>query len=59
MSQFTLGSKNLTLIDEAEMVFRFFTANFPENKLSSSLTKEIRRIHDTNLQNKIDYYNFY
>lgn len=58
-SQFTLGSKGLTLIDEAEMVFRFFITHFPANPLSSNLKKEIRRIHDINLQNKIDYYKFY
>ena len=58
-SQFTLGSKNLKLIDEAEIVFRFFTKHFPENKLSRSLESEIQRIHDINLKNKIEYYDFY
>jgi membrane-associated phospholipid phosphatase len=59
LSQFVHAGKYLKLLDEAEVNFKFFIQNFPNNPFSVKLKKEISWIHNENILAEINYINYY
>lgn len=58
-SQFVVNGENLTLMDEAEINFRLFIQNFPNNALVGKLSEKIKDLHDVKLKASIDYLKYY
>jgi membrane-associated phospholipid phosphatase len=58
-SQFYVGSRTLSLLDEAEVQFRFFITNFPKNSSSDKIKKALAKVYDRKLYHSMEYIKFY
>lgn len=58
-SQFYVGSRHLNLLDEAEVQFRFFISNFPNNSSVKKIKKSLKTVYDRKIYNSLEYINFY